>query len=81
MRFFGYVPVPFSRLYEWGRINVEWDLHAARTSPGLVPPPFFYEILKMSEVFAPCGRDRPLTDQSPNSQQKSDVLEAILLSI
>jgi hypothetical protein len=73
MRSFGYVPVHFSRLYEWGHIHVEWDLQPARTSLGLFPH-FFNEFLKTSEVFALCVRDRLLTDQSPMCSRRSSYL-------
>lgn len=62
-----------------GRIDVEWDPHAAVTPLGQLP--FFVEYLKQAGLFDGWVAGCPIQYTSPNAPLKRDLLGTLLLSI
>ncbi|HXJ76149.1 MAG TPA: transposase, partial [Candidatus Dormibacteraeota bacterium] len=62
-----------------GRIDVEWDPHAAVTPLGQLP--FFIEYLKQAGLFDGWVAGCPIRYTSPNAPSKRDLLGTVLLSV
>ena len=62
-----------------GPVRVEWDPTAPLTPHGQLP--FFFEFLKVANLFDAAVADCPLAYTSPNAPEKRDVLGTTMLSV